>query len=116
MALKRLVLQLGMGTDIHGGDSTKAAERAVRDALWRNFMTVADALGQPRENMQIDVRIGAPRPETIDRDVVAGVFPYGTVRVDCVEGGLEIPTDDGADSTLLAHASVIVRMDVPGVA
>ena len=60
MALKRMVLELGQGTDIRGADSTKAAERAVRDALWRNNLQIADALGQPRENMDILVRIGAP--------------------------------------------------------
>ncbi|MEQ9559010.1 MAG: Lin0512 family protein [Rhodospirillales bacterium] len=113
MSLKRMVLQLGQGTDIHGADSTKAAERAVRDALWRNFLQIADALGQPRDNMVIEVTIGAPRPETIDKAAVAAVFPYGQVTVTCEAGGLEIATPDGKDSTLLAHAAVIVRMDVP---
>ena len=111
--MKRMVLQLGQGTDIHGADSTKAAERAVRDALWRNFLQIADALGQPRDNMVIEVTIGAPRPETIDKAAVAAVFPYGQVTVTCEAGGLEIATPDGKDSTLLAHAAVIVRMDVP---
>ncbi len=113
MALKRMVLQLGQGTDIHGADSTKAAERAVRDALWRNFLQIADALGQPRDAMDIHVTIGAPRPETIDKSAVAAVFPYGSVEVQCEEGGLEIPTPNGEDATLLAHAAVIVRMQVP---
>lgn len=113
MSLKRMVLQLGQGTDIHGADSTKAAERAVRDALWRNFLQIADVLGQPRDNMVIQVTIGAPRPETIDKTAVAAVFPYGQVDVVCEEGGLEIATQNGEDSTLLAHAAVIVRMDVP---
>ena len=36
MALKRMVLQIGMGTDIRGADYTKAAVRALRDALWHN--------------------------------------------------------------------------------
>ncbi len=112
MALKRMVLQLGQGTDIHGADSTKAAERAVRDALWRNFLQIADVLGQPRDNMDIQVMIGAPRPETIDKRAVAAVFPYGKIEVFCEEGGLEIATPEGADSTLLAHAAVIVRMEV----
>lgn len=112
MSLKRMVLQLGQGTDIHGADSTKAAERAVRDALWRNFLQIADALGQPRDNMVIEVTIGAPRPETIDKAAVAAVFPYGQITVNCKEGGLEIETPDGKDSTLLAHAAVVVRMEV----
>lgn len=113
MALKRMVLELGQGTDIRGADSTKAAERAVRDALWRNNLQIADALGQPRENMDILVRIGAPRPETIDKAAVAAVFPYGKIEVLCEEGGLEIATPGRDDSTLLAHAAVVVRMDVP---
>ena len=113
MALKRMVLQMGQGTDIRGADSTKAAERAVRDALWRNFLRIADVLGQPRENMDIQVLIGAPRPETIDKAAVAAVFPYGKIEVICHEGGLEIATPEGTDSTLLAHAAVVVRMDVP---
>ncbi len=112
MSLKRMVLQMGQGTDIHGADSTKAAERAVRDALWRNFLQIADVLGQPRDNMVIEVTIGAPRPETIDKAAVAAVFPYGQITVTCKEGGLEIETPDGKDSTLLAHAAVVVRMEV----
>ena len=36
MALKRVALEIGMGTDIRGGDYTKAAVRALRDALWHN--------------------------------------------------------------------------------
>lgn len=112
MSLKRMVLQMGQGTDIHGADSTKAAERAVRDALWRNYLQIADALGQPRDNMVIDVTIGAPRPDTIDKSAVAAVFPYGQVTVTCKEGGLEIATPDGDDSTLLAHAAVVVHMEI----
>ena len=45
MALKRVALEIGMGTDIRGGDYTKAAVRALRDALWHNSLTVATAVG-----------------------------------------------------------------------
>lgn len=113
MALKRMVLEMGQGTDIRGADSTKAAERAVRDALWRNNLQIADALGQPRESMVIQVLIGAPRPDSIDKDAVAAVFPYGKIDVQCEEGGLEIATPGRDDSTLLAHAAVVVRMEIP---
>lgn len=113
MALKRMVLEMGQGTDIRGADSTKAAERAVRDALWRNNLQIADALGQPRENMDIQVHIGAPRPDTIDTDAVAAVFPYGKVEVICQDGGLEITNPNRDDSTLLVHAAVVVRMEIP---
>ena len=41
--LKRVALEIGMGTDIRGADYTKAAVRALRDALWHNSLTVATA-------------------------------------------------------------------------
>lgn len=110
MALKRMVLEIGQGTDIRGADSTKAAERAVRDALWRNNLQIADALGQSRDTMNIQVMIGAPRPETIDKAAVAAVFPYGKIEVMCEEGGANPYREE---TTLLAHAAVIVRMEVP---
>ena len=38
MTKKRMVLEIGMGTDIRGADPTKAACRALRDALWHNSL------------------------------------------------------------------------------
>jgi uncharacterized protein (TIGR02058 family) len=113
MALKRMVLEIGMGTDIRGADSTKAAVRALRDALWRNSLSIADALGLPREAMQIEVLIGVPRPETVNKVEVLAVLPYGTATIRVVDGGLEIPNDAGTDSALIAHAAAVVRLDVP---
>ncbi len=113
MSLKRLVLQLGQGTDIRGANNTKAAKRAVRNAISRNNLNIAETLGQPREQMDIQVIIGAPKPETVDKTAVAAVFPYGKIEVQCENGGLEIANPNTNDSTLLVHAAVIVRMEIP---
>ena len=67
MAKKRMVLEIGMGTDIRGADPTKAACRALRDALWHNSLSIATALGQPLDAMIVDVHIGVPRPEMVDK-------------------------------------------------
>jgi uncharacterized protein (TIGR02058 family) len=112
MALKRMVLQIGMGTDIRGADYTKAAVRALRDALWHNSLSVANALGLPVDAMQVEVTIGVPRPDRVDKDAVLAVLPHGTGRVRVVEGGLEIPNDAGADKTVIANAAALVRLDV----
>ena len=85
MALKRMVLEIGMGTDIRGADSTKAAVRALRDALWHNSLSVATALGKPLEAMQVEVTIGVPRPETVDKAAVLAVLPYGKGTINVVE-------------------------------
>ena len=113
MTLKRMVLQIGMGTDIRGADYTKAAVRALRDALWHNGLSVADAVGFPVDAMQVDVTIGIPRPDRVDQQAVLAVLPHGTGTVRVVEGGLEIPNDTGTNKTVIANAAAVVRLDIP---
>jgi uncharacterized protein (TIGR02058 family) len=113
MALKRMVLQIGMGTDIRGTDYTKAAVRALRDALWHNGLGIADAVGLPVDAMQVAVRIGVPRPDRVDQAAVLAVLPHGTGTVEIVEGGLEIVNDAGTGSTVIANAAAVVRLDIP---
>jgi uncharacterized protein (TIGR02058 family) len=113
MPLKRLVLQIGMGTDIRGPDYTKAAVRALRDALWHNALSVADALGQHVDAMQVEVTIGVPHPERVDKAAVLAILPHGTGTVTVVEGGLEIPSDAGTNITVIANAAAVVRLDMP---
>ena len=112
MAKKRMVLEIGMGTDIRGGDPTKAACRALRDALWHNSLSIATALGHPLEAMMVDVHIGVPRPQMVDKTQVLAVLPYGKGTVTVVEGGLEIRNDADSDSTLIANACAIVSLDM----
>lgn len=113
MALKRMVLQIGMGTDIRGAEPTKAAVRALRDALWHNALTITNALGMDADAMQVEVTIGVPRPEQVDHAAVLAVLPHGTGTVNVVEGGLEIPNEAGTGATLLAHAAAVVWLELP---
>jgi uncharacterized protein (TIGR02058 family) len=112
MAMKRVVVELGMGTDIRGGDYTKAAVRALRDALWHNSLNVAAALGKPTDSMVVEVHIGVPKPDRVDTAEVLAVLPHGTGTVHVSEGGLEIVNDAGTSSTIVANAAAIVRLDV----
>jgi uncharacterized protein (TIGR02058 family) len=113
MTWKRMVLEIGMGTDIRGADYTKAAVRALRDALWHNSLSVAKALGQDTDSMRVEVLIGVPKPDKVDKEAVLAVLPHGTGTVKVVEGGLEIRNDAGTDSTVIAQAAAIVRLDLP---
>ena len=115
MAVKRMVLEIGMGTDLGGEDWTKAACRAVRDALWHNSLTSADAFGVDRDAMLIEAVIGAGIPAEVDHGKIAAEFPYGKVTVRVEEGGMAIPKEDGSN-TILANAAVIVSLDLPEAA
>jgi uncharacterized protein (TIGR02058 family) len=108
-----MVLEIGMGTDIRGANSTKAACRALDDALRHNALTITTALGRTPQAMIVDVHIGVPRPETVDQKQVLARLPYGTGTVTVVAGGLEIGDDGGGDTTLIANACAIVSLDIP---
>ncbi len=112
MALKPMVLQFGMGTDIRGRDPTKAAVRALRDALSHNGLGITRALGLPTQAMTVAVRIGVPRPERVEKAALLALLPHVTGKVEVVEGGLEIANDAGTDATVVANAAATVYLDL----
>ena len=119
MPKKRIAIELGMGSSLRRGDYTAAAKRAVENALWRNSLTVADAFDLPRDAMIVDVEIAVQKPEAVDLEAVAAVFPYGTVSVSALKGGLDIPKPQAINSagepqfTAMAQAAIIVSFDLP---
>lgn len=113
MALKRMVLELGMGTDIRGEDYTKAALRAVHNALRQNSLSIADAFGLEREKMVVKIIIGAQKPETIDSQAIADLLPYGKPKVVVEHGGMDTLAEDGTRSTIMVNAALVVYLDLP---
>src|SRR5262249_8426042 len=105
--------EMGMGTDIRGGDCTKAAGRALRDALWHNSLGVTGALGMDVDSMRIEGVIGVPKPETGDKAPVLAVLPHCTGGVRGGHGGPVVPTEGGREGTIIANAAAIVRLDLP---
>jgi uncharacterized protein (TIGR02058 family) len=112
MALKRMVMEIGMGTDLRGEDYTKAAVRALKDALWHNSLNIADAMGFPKESMIVHVTIGVAKPEQVNKEEVAAVLPYGQSEIEVVEGGLNIEKNFGAGLTIMANAVATVYFDL----
>jgi uncharacterized protein (TIGR02058 family) len=102
---------MGMGVDVHGRDATKAAKRAVSDAIRHSSLGFFRMVGKTSNDMFVDVTIGVPDPSSVDTAAVAGELPYGTINVTAVKGGLEIPAESGGDSIVIANAAVIVSLD-----
>ena len=113
MALKRMVLEIGMGNDLHGGDYTKAAIRAVQDAVHHSSLTFVRSLGVDRNAVRVEVSIGVQQPEKVDREAVKRTLPMGEVSVDVVKGGLDVPDREANDLAVIATAAVVVRLDLP---
>ena len=113
MASKRVILELGTGNDLHGSDYTKAALRAVQDALHHSSLSLIRSLGLDPKTMQVDVTIGVQRPDRVDAAVVKKSLPHGQVTVNVVKGGLDVPAEDAHDLAVIASAAIAVRFDLP---
>src|SRR3954464_5274183 len=111
MARVRCITEMGMGVDVHGRDATKAAKRAVSDAIRHSSLGFFRMLGKTASDMFVDVTIGVPDPGAVDTAAVAAELPYGKVTVTAVKGGLKVPAESGGDAIVIANAAVIVSLD-----
>jgi len=106
---KPWVLEFGMGVDVHGGDGTKAACRAVSDAIRHSSLPLYQEVRERGGRMLVDVTVGVPDPASVDVDRVRRELPHGEVTVRAVHGGLRAP---GAD-VLIACVAITVSVDDP---
>jgi uncharacterized protein (TIGR02058 family) len=113
MPARRIILEMGSGNDLHGGDYTKAALRAVEDALHHSSLAFIRSFGLDSRQMQVEVTIGVQRPERVDPAAVKAALPHGEVSVRVVKGGVDIADDSGRDPAIVASAAVAVRMELP---
>ena len=113
MALKRIILEMGTGNDLYGEDYTKAAGRAVQDALHHSSLTLFKALGLNRDDMQITVTIGVQHPERVDQEAVARELPFGSVKVKAEIGGLNVVDEQAQTTSVIAAAAIAVYLDLP---
>ena len=88
----------------------------VRASSWKRWLIartcIASALCQSADAMRVDVTIGVPQPDKVDKQAVLAVLPHGSGTVTVVEGGLEIMNDAGTGSTVMANCAAIVHLDV----
>ena len=114
MTAKRVILELGTGNDLHGGDYTKAALRAVQDALHHSSLAMIRALKiDTKTGMFVDVTIGVQQPDKVDQAAVKASLPHGIVTVRVVKGGLDVPDEEVGDVAVIASAAVVVSLELP---
>jgi len=113
MAIQRIILEMGTGNDLYGEDYTKAAIRAVQDALHHSSITLFRSLGIDRDSMMVEVTIGVQKPDQVNIHEVAKQIPFGTVIVNTAKGGLNINDAENDIVTVIASAAVAARLDIP---
>ena len=119
MALKRFVVELGMGSDLHGGDVTKAAQKAIRDAVSRSCLCgLMEIVGLTDPNqMHVDVKLGRPYPDKLDREAVLKAVPFGATKLEVATGGLAVrglslPELGAGDTIVTVVAALTVCVEV----
>ncbi len=112
MAVRRIILEVGAGNDWHSGDYTKAAVRAVQDAIHHCSLTFVKSLNLDESRMLVDVMIGVQRPERVDHAQIKAALPHGDIRVKVVPGGLDVPNQGSDDITVIASAAIVASVDL----
>lgn len=108
--LKRIILEMGTGNDLYGEDYTKAAKRAVQDAIHHSSIILFKSLNIDPNTMEIELNLASQKPDEIDLDVVAAELPYGKVTPKSVKGGLNVNDPITGRTSVIVNAGIIVRL------
>ena len=106
MSDQRIILEMGMGNDLYGMDYTKAAARAIEDAIRHSSIPMFEALELRHEIMRVQVTIGVQDPDKVDVAALAETLPRGRAEVRAVKGGLNVENTETGTTIVIASASV----------
>lgn len=106
MTEKRIILEMGSGNDLYGCDYTKAACRAVQDALHHSSIVLFKSLGYDHRDMRVQVTIGVQEPEMVDIARVCAELPRGRAEVTAVHGGLNVHDAEQDTTHVIATAAI----------
>ena len=106
MSDQRFIIEMGMGNDQYGMDYTKAAARAIEDAIRHSSIPLFDATGLSHEQMRVQVTVGVAEPDKVDCAELAKGLPRGRATVTAVEGGLNVTNPDSGATLVIATAAV----------
>ena len=103
---QRIIIEMGMGNDLHGMDYQKAARRAIEDAIRHSTLPIFQSIDLPHTEMRVQVTVAVQEPDKIDPEALKSGLPRGRADVSVVAGGLNIPNPEAGDTAVVATASV----------
>ncbi len=117
-SLKKFVVQIGMGTDQHGhqGNPTRAAQKAIKDAISNNCLVGLTEICNLRnlEDFFVQVQVAVPYPERINEKQVLKAIPFGNKELVVEKGGMLVSgvqiseLGDTSNEMIIATAAVTV--------
>lgn len=102
----RIIMETGSGNDLFGEDYTKAACRAVQDALRHSSLILFRSLDIDHHQMRVKVTIGIQVPEKVNVQRVAAELPRGRTEVTAVKGGLNVHDPELGTTHVVATAAI----------
>lgn len=120
MERKRFAIELGWGADLHGENMTKAAVRAVKDAVSRVCLCgILEILGRKDfQGVHVHAEVAVPAPDAVDRQALLDTIPIGEKTLRLTRGGmtaagLEVPRfGSGVSDIVVACAALTVSLDL----
>ena len=104
--MKRMILEMGMGLDVHGGDYNKAAKRAIHDAIRHSSLNFFKSLDLDSSKMEVRVTIGVQEPDALDCEMLAAELPRGMATVTAAFGGQNVTQGPDEPSHIIATAAI----------
>ncbi len=106
MTDQRFIIEMGMGNSQYDQDYTKAAGRAIDDALRHSSIPMFETLGVAHSDMRVQVTVAVQQPDQVDCDALAARLPRGVATVRAVHGGLNVKNPDRDTTIVIATAAV----------
>lgn len=106
--LKRYLIEIGIGCDLHGGDNTKACLKAVKNAMSHCCMAgIHDifGIGHVKDSLVLKVKLSCPKPETVDTAKIANYLAHYQTTIEVEKGGSH---EDGLYVEALGQGSTIM--------
>jgi uncharacterized protein (TIGR02058 family) len=103
---QRVIIEMGMGNDLHGMDYQKAARRAIEDAIRHSTLPIFPSIDLDHTAMRVQVTVAVQEPDKIDPEALKSGLPRGRAEVNVVTGGLNIPNPETGDTAVVATAAV----------
>lgn len=106
MSDHRIIIEMGMGNDLYGQDYTKAAARAIEDAIRHSSLPLFGVLGLEHDQMRVQVTVGVQNPDAVDCAALVAGLPRGRVEVRAVSGGMDVNAPSTGGVIVVASAAV----------
>ena len=110
--MKRIILEIGTGNDLYGEAYTKAACRAVQDAIHHSSLILFRSLNIDHSKMNVNVTIGVQSPKKINTEIVLKELPHGKAKILVVKGGLNIEDIENNTVSVIATAAIEACVDI----